>query len=343
MDVTAKIVDGKIQTDLHIKPTNPQLYLHFKSNHPPHVFNAIPYGQAIRVQTICSEPEFVSSNLSHLKEKLIERGYPLELIETQFRKAATINRSELLKQHVYPYDATPAPVGAEKRKFRPDFIITYNPHNPPLRKWLEQFHHILLSDPKMSKVRPKAPTIAFRQAPNLRQRLVKSTLKVLPFENLEDVEILEAGCYKFQHPRMGRPCVTCPRIFESKTFSSSYTKQSYKIRHHLTCKTSYVIYLVTCTVKSHDQLRICVKQYVGSTTEALHLRHSGHKSEIRLKSTPLGRHFDRCGIKNFSLQAIDCVKQGENEALLIVEGMWQHKLATFEANGNINKRDEMKK
>ena len=104
-----------------------------------------------------------------------------------------------------------------------------------------------------------------------------------------------------------------------------------------------MIYLVTCTAKSHDQSTICGKQYVGSTTEALHLRHAGHRTEIRLKSTPLGRHFDRCGINNFSLQAIDCVKQGEKEALLIVEGIWQHKLATFEANGNINKKDEMKK
>ena len=39
----------------------------------------------------------------------------------------------------------------------------------------------------------------------------------------------------------------------------------------------------------------------------------------------------------------DCVKEGEKEALLIVEGIWQNKLATFEANGNINKKDEMKK
>ena len=114
------------------------------------------------------------------------------------------------------------------------------------------------------------------------------------------------------------------------------------MRHRLTCKSSWVIYLVTCTARSQDG-KTCGKQYVGCTTEALHLRHSGHKTEIRTRSTPLGRHFDICGIKHFSLQVIDCVNPGEREALQIVEGMWQHKLATFEIHGNINKKDEMKK
>ena len=194
----------------------------------------------------------------------------------------------------------------------------------------------------MKTVQPNPPSITFRQAPNLKQRLVKSTLKALPFQNLEDMRVQEPGCYKFDHPRRGRPCVTCPRIKESKTFNSTYTKQTYKMRHRLTCKSSFVIYLVTCTARSQDQRRICGKQYVGKTTEAMHLRHAGHKTEIRLRSTPLGRHFSECGIKNFSLQIIDCVKQGEDEALQIIEGIWQHKLATFEVHGNINNLNEMR-
>ena len=128
---------------------------------------------------------------------------------------------------------------------------------------------------------------------------------------------------------------TCPRIKESKTFSSTYTRQTYKMRHRLTCKSSWVIYLVTCEV--------CRKQYVGSTTDPLHLRHNGHKSEIKNGSTPLGRHFSQCRIENFSSQAIDCDKPGEKEALLMLEGIWQHRLATMEVHGNIGKRNEMAK
>ena len=79
----------------------------------------------------------------------------------------------------------------------------------------------------------------------------------------------------------------------------------------------------------------------GKTTEAMHKRLSGHRREIEDQSTPLGRHFARCGYSNFSLQIIDCVKPGEEEAIMIVEGIWQNRLATFEQNGNINVRDEL--
>ena len=88
---------------------------------------------------------------------------------------------------------------------------------------------------------------------------------------------------------------------------------------------------------------LCGKQYVGSTTTAMNLRHNGYRQEIKMENTPLGKHFARCGIEHFSLQLIDCVRQGEEEALLILEGFWQHRLAVFEVHGQINKRNEMKK
>ena len=40
------------------------------------------------------------------------------------------------------------------------------------------------------------------------------------------------------------------------------------------------------------------------------------------------------------LQIIDCVKEGELEALDILEGYWQNMLATFQIHDNINVRNE---
>ena len=51
-----------------------------------------------------------------------------------------------------------------------------------------KYHNILLYDQKMGKVWPNPIKIIFRQAPNLKQRLVKSNLKALPFNNQEEVE-----------------------------------------------------------------------------------------------------------------------------------------------------------
>ena len=52
--------------------------------------------------------------------------------------------------------------------------------------------------------------------------------------------------------------------------------------------------------------------------------------------------FARCGYDGLSLQIIDCVRVGEDLALIQLEGVWQNRLATFQAHGNISIRNEMK-
>ena len=47
---------------------------------------------------------------------------------------------------------------------------------------------------------------------------------------------------------------------------------------------------------------------------------------------------------NMTVQMIDCIQEGREdaeEALRCLEGVWQHRLATFEVHGNINSRDEL--
>ena len=73
----------------------------------------------------------------------------------------------------------------------------------------------------------------------------------------------------------------------------------------------------------------CSAEYIGKTTEAMHKRHTGHMREIEEESTPLGRHFASCGNTYLSLQMIYCVKPGEDEAIFVVEGIWQNRYATF--------------
>ena len=182
----------------------------------------------------------------------------------------------------------------------------------------------------MKKIYQKPPSITFRQARNLKQVLVRNRLRELPYPDSSDVP--GPGCKRHDHGNRGRACMLCPRLHESKEFKSNFTGLTYRIRHHLTCKSSYVVYLVTCLA--------CLAQYVGKTTELMHKRHAGHRREIEEESTPLGRHFARCGYTNMSIQIIDCVKTGEHEAIYVVEGIWQNRLATFTQYGNINVRNE---
>ena len=262
----------------------------------------------------------------------MQRGYPVEMVDRELERGSLLSRADLLRpKPVYPQRS--CPIVPSKPKFMPTFIITYNPHNPKLKKWLEEVQFILLADPKVAKVYPKPPSVSFRQPKNLKQILCQNTLKQLPYRDGSDLGDNPPGCYKHNHGGRGRRCMLCPRLREGRDFSSSYTGLAYKMKHHLTCKSRYVVYLITCLD--------CDKQYVGKTTQHMHQRHGGHRSEMDDRSTELGEHFASCGLERLSLQIIDCVKEAEDEALMILEGYWQHLLATFKANdGNINVRNE---
>ena len=54
LDLNVSIRNGAISTDLYIKPTDGHQYLHYKSPHPEHIKNSIPYSQALRSSRICS-------------------------------------------------------------------------------------------------------------------------------------------------------------------------------------------------------------------------------------------------------------------------------------------------
>ena len=81
LDLEISIVDGKLETNLFIKPTNLQLYLDFFSNHPEHCKVGIAYSQALRVIERCSRPENAKYHLENLKNKLKEKHYPELLID----------------------------------------------------------------------------------------------------------------------------------------------------------------------------------------------------------------------------------------------------------------------
>jgi hypothetical protein len=112
-----------------------------------------------------------------------------------------------LKPKHYPHGAAIPPIG--KPTFKPTFIITYHPHAPDIRKWVREAHPILLSDSKLKDIYPRPPSVVFRQAPNLKQILVKSVLRELPFVDGSDRERERPGCYKHNHPARGRRCDTC--------------------------------------------------------------------------------------------------------------------------------------
>ena len=72
--------DGNIWTDVYYKETNTHDYLHYKSHHPEHVKNNIPYVLAKRIVVFTTYANVMWENLEDLKRWLRTCGYPEHVI-----------------------------------------------------------------------------------------------------------------------------------------------------------------------------------------------------------------------------------------------------------------------
>ena len=238
LDLEIYLKDGKLKTNMFVKPTNKQLYLDFNSSHPEHCKESIPFSQALRIIERCSTPEDANQHLAQLKSKLEERNYPPELVEKKFEKAKLKDRKTLIYQ-------------PRKQKTKSDdkvrLIITHSQANPPMHKWIRESKKLLARNDEAKALGNKIQ-IGSKQPKNLQR--IAGGLK----SGSGGVETPppDAGCKK-----CGRCKVSCPILKEGKIFSSTNTGKKYKIRQKLTCDSDWLIYLATC--------RRCKGQYVGKS------------------------------------------------------------------------------
>ena len=80
----------QLQTTLYTKPTDTHNYLHFKSSHPKHLKESLPYSQALRIRRICSKDNELNKHSDKLKQQFIARGYTETLVENQVKKAIAV-------------------------------------------------------------------------------------------------------------------------------------------------------------------------------------------------------------------------------------------------------------
>ena len=86
LDLNVSIRNGAISTDLYIKPTDGHQYLHYKSSHPEHIRNSIPYSQALRLSRICSSEKDFKGHVDRMKEWFLARDYPKSVVNEKINK-----------------------------------------------------------------------------------------------------------------------------------------------------------------------------------------------------------------------------------------------------------------
>lgn len=147
------------------------------------------------------------------------------------------------------------------------WVTRFDPRTPAKSQIIKKYLHLLHTNPENQKIFPKRMLIAAdRRRKNLGEMYKPTTPKRL--------KVVEPG----QKPgfwKCNKKCDTCAHSEDTVKIKSPWDGRMWFIRHHITCQTENVIYIIQCLIHP-DQI------YVGSTKN-LKLRWANHKSDIKFK------------------------------------------------------------
>ena len=287
--------DGKLWTDLYCKPTDSHAYLHYTSAHPYHCKRSLPYSQFLRIKRICSrESDYLRHSITQFCH-FIRRGYPFELIQKAFVKASTQTREDLLNKQRTRLEETTEEDSSEQNLF---LITTFDPESDILGKMVRE-NWDLLKRSAATKILAETRLITgYRRPPNLKDLLVRARVpQITQSQRLHP-------CSKFSNRCNNKKCKFCPLLNKTGRITSTNTGREYEAKKNVTCKSSNLIYCITC--------KRCKKQYVGQTGNTLYERFGAHSGAIgRNKLTEdVSRHFStnqHNGLSDMGITIVDFI------------------------------------
>lgn len=118
---------------------------------------------------------------------------------------------------------------------------------------VNSYWHIIQNDHQLTCVFSDPTMCSFSKGSNLPDKLVHADTFILPASAALTNAQGHFPCHK------SRPC---SRYFKCNSFTHPQTLKTYKIRQLITCKSSHVIYIITCP---------CRLMYVGKTRMIEHM------------------------------------------------------------------------
>ena len=102
--------------------------------------------------------------LEEIKSALMERGYPIRLLDSAIDKARKVPRRVALR-----------PVTRTKDSKGPVFAHTFDPRLPPISKIKAKHWRVMVSnDTHMAEVFKRPPVTAYKKQPNIRNALMRA-------------------------------------------------------------------------------------------------------------------------------------------------------------------------
>ncbi len=282
-------------------------------------FKGLIIGECIRYVRINSSKDNYLATLEQFKQRLYKRQYPTALVNKTTRKINYKQRQNYLKE----------PTIANISKPKPTFKCLPPPNYNALKAIILQHYRMV------QRFAPRPRFIPLRHK-KLGEDLIRA--KIYPTDEQfvdmvlttsQEFHSLNSTSHNATRPTL-RPCnircATCQHLNCDTHFRSTTNGRTHPIRRSFTCKSSNVIYLITC--------KKCKKQYVGLTTKQLNYRICRHRSNItHNQPIYISRHFNfkDHNIHHLAVQAID---QADNlEELKKLERFWILTLDTVVPKG----------
>ena len=235
-------------TKVFFKETDTHQLLHKSSFHPKHTFRGVLKSQLLRFKRISSTLADYENTCKILFASLRERNYSKSLLRKMKREVYFYNcdggskNTKATNVHLLPIVVPYCDVGSNCA-------------------W--SWNRIITRDSKFSKFRL---ITAYCNGSSLRRKLVSSSLVVNNGDNdhgnnSNGTEVQAATREPGVKRCTSNRCKACNYIAEANTFASSYNNRTFSITSAMGCKTSNIIYVITC--------KQCGKQYDGETGSAV--------------------------------------------------------------------------
>ena len=259
---------GNVWTNVHYKDTNGFDYLSWDSHHPRHTKENIPYCLAKRIIVMSSKEEDTDKNLRHLQNRLVERGYPAEVIERGFFNAKLQGPANIKNDKVIPLVST--------------YFSNYS--NSTVVEVTRQ----LIERSKDQRLRTAFKDVkfveAFKQPPNLLKQVSHSAFR----STNEPGELRKKGLFKCKRPN----CKICKLYIQEGDSFVTAKGETWEVRCYADCHSLNVVYYLSCLFCSMEET------YAGKT-DVLRARTNQHISDIKCgRGGKFDEHIRQCAKKH---------------------------------------------
>ena len=141
LDFGVALYNGRLESTVHVKPTDRHQYLHYSSSHPEHSKRSIVFSQTLRVSIICSREKDFQDHCLQRRSWFLKRKYPEKPIDNEMKNIRFF----------------PANLQNKKCDKGVPFVVTYHPILNSLSKIIRDNIYLLNINEEVRKTFSSGP------------------------------------------------------------------------------------------------------------------------------------------------------------------------------------------